>query len=579
MRRFVALIAPVLVAGFAATPPAWAGTYDVSACDAAPEFANNSWKLEVTSPTMHAFSACPSGDNPRYGLGARHRFQRAARAAQAGAATRWRFQAPPDASIVGVRANALFEQLDSRWRVGLFTRSDLVSGCLASRRASGSTCVGAMSAGDYVPLAPTDLLYSEVSCPFGGCPLPRSGRPAANGSITFARVTIADGTSPSVAGIGGDLWQDEWINGTRQVTFDATDNTGIKAVRVSVDGGVKSSAGRDCDPTQITCPGWPGVSQAVATTDLADGKHTLSVEAIDRADNTGGPTRQLLVDNTPPASPRDVAVGDGEGWRSKSTFVVTWKNPPQEFAPIAGAEYTLCPTAPSEGDCVRGTKDGRDVDALDELEVSKPGDWQLTTWLRDEAGNQRADTAAEPVHLRFDPNPPQVAIHPSDPEQPSRVLIDTADDLSGVVRGEIEMRRQGTDTWRQLEAAPEGSGFAANLHDERLADGVYELRARAWDAAGNERSSEQLTTGEPARLTLPLRIKTQLRVGKTIRTRATGARHHRRPARTRYVTRPLIAHGAGLRLHGRLVAPGDNPLQGVPVEVRSEEHTSELQSP
>ena len=104
--------------------------------------------------------------------------------------------------------------------------------------------------------------------------------------MTFARVTIADATTPNIADIGGDLWTADWIARSRHVTFNATDNTGIKEVRVSVDGGVKAGAHRECDPTDTTCPDWPGASLTVATgSDVPDGPHTLSVQAVDRADN------------------------------------------------------------------------------------------------------------------------------------------------------------------------------------------------------------------------------------------------------------------------------------------------------
>ena len=246
---------------------------------------------------------------------------------------------------------------------------------------------------------------------------------------------------------------------------------------------------------------------------------------------------------------------------------MAWKNPKQDFAPIAGVEYSLCPAPPATGQCVHGTKDGAGIEALGGLEAPQPGDWLLTTWLRDAAGNSAPETAAPAVHLRFDPTPPQVAVRQPDPENPSVVHVVASDDLSGIARGEIEIRRQGTEVWRQLDATAEPGGFAANLHDERLKDGVYELRARTWDAAGNERSSDQFDSGAAALLTLPLRIKTQLHVGKALRLHARRAGGRHAQARTVYVGRPLIQHGQRVRLYGRLVAPGDNPVQGAGVEV------------
>jgi hypothetical protein len=264
MRRSVAQLLPVLtIAALAAAPPATAGTFEVSACDAAPGFVNNSWRPHVTNPAMVMYSACPSADNPRFGLGARHKYAPRG-SAPTGAATRWIFEAPPATAIVGVRANALFEQYNQRWQTGLFTRSRLVSGCRGGRL-TGSVCFGALSAGDFIPLQPSDLLWAEVACVRGPCPLGTSRRLAARGSMTFIRVTIADGTAPAVGNVGGDLWTGRWIGGTRHITFDAADNTGIKELRVSVDGAIKAAARRDCDPTLKTCPDSPGASLTVAT--------------------------------------------------------------------------------------------------------------------------------------------------------------------------------------------------------------------------------------------------------------------------------------------------------------------------
>jgi hypothetical protein len=71
----------------------------------------------------------------------------------------------------------------------------------------------------------------------------------------------------------------------------------------------------------------------------------------------------------------------------------------------------------------------------------------------------------------------------------------------------------------------------AMLDDEHLRDGIYELRARAWDGAGNERSTDRRASGADAKVTLPLRVKTQLRVGKRVKVRARSSRG-RRAART-----------------------------------------------
>ena len=291
------------------------------------------------------------------GLTARDTISPSHRSVHTGAATRWRFDAPPATAIVGIRANALFEQTDHRWQVGLVNGSTPVIGCRAMRATTGGPCVGTMSAGSFIPLAPSSSISTAVTCVYGPCPL--GGEIGARASMTFVRVTVEDDSQPALGNVGGDLWTNGWVNGTRQLSFDASDNTGIQEVRALIDGGVRASSHRDCDPTLKTCPDWPGVNLAVATrSDIPDGSHTLSVQAVDKAGNVGEVTHNVLIDNTPPAAPADVGVAGGEAWRSTPTFDVAWKNPKQDFAPIAGVEYSLCPAPPATGQCIHGTKDG-----------------------------------------------------------------------------------------------------------------------------------------------------------------------------------------------------------------------------
>jgi hypothetical protein len=405
-----------------------------------------------------------------------------------------------------------------------------------------------------------------VYCVFGPCPVGGGGWYGWF-SLTWVAVTVSDHTLPAIANVRGSLWSGLWLNGTRRVSFDAGDNTGIKDVRVLVDGREMARAGRGCNPTLKTCPNWPGVALDVATTNgIADGKHRLVIEAVDRGNNRRALARDLYVDNTAPAAPRELAVVGGEGWKPVNRFAVAWKNPTQTASPIVGADYRLCPTVSAAKSCVSGKRDGRDLALIKDLSVPSPGDWTLTLRLRDAAGNSRPETAAAPVHLRFDPDAPVLALEPQDPEDPARIRVAANDPTSAVVRGEVALRRQGDGIWHTTPALMEQSGFTALIDDERLRDGVYELRAHAWDAAGNERSTDRRTSGEPARVVLPVRVKTQLQVGRRAARRVRAAGHKRR-TKIIYIRRPLVGHGRKVRLKGRLLAPGRNPLADVPVDV------------
>ena len=137
---------------------AFAGTFDVVACDAAPGFANNSWRPDVTHGGMTTFVACPSGDNQHLGLGARNNYYPSGWTVPGGAAARWFFDAPGDTAIVGIRANALFEQRDHRWQVGLSNGSQLLEGCAWSAADTGGSCGAVMYAGNYLPIPPSRVL-------------------------------------------------------------------------------------------------------------------------------------------------------------------------------------------------------------------------------------------------------------------------------------------------------------------------------------------------------------------------------------------------------------------------------------
>jgi hypothetical protein len=151
-------------------------------------------------------------------------------------------------------------------------------------------------------------------------------------------------------------------------------------------------------------------------------------------------------------------------------------------------------------------------------------------------------------------------------DDPARVHVDATDAISGIARGEIELRRLGGNSWRSIPAQLEPGGFSAMVDDEHLRDGVYELRAHAWDAAGNERSTDRRASGDPARLALPLRVKTRMLVGKRKRLHVRRARRGHR-IRIVYLRRPVVAQGKKLRIRGRITAAGGNPLAGVNVDV------------
>jgi hypothetical protein len=150
----------------------------------------------------------------------------------------------------------------------------------------------------------------------------------------------------------------------------------------------------------------------------------------------------------------------------------------------------------------------------------------------------------------------------ANPQDPQRVTVNARDALSGIARGEIEVRRAGSASWTSLPVQRTATGLTALVNDAVLPDGVYDLRARVLDGAGNERSTRTRLSGAPAHLLLPLRVPTALD--------ARGIRkvHGRRGRLREVLVRTATASfGSRVPIRGRLTTAGGNPLGATDVEV------------
>ena len=234
------------------------------------------------------------------------------------------------------------------------------------------------------------------------------------------------------------------------------------------------------------------------------------MQAQDTAGNVGdSPPVTARIDNTPPGRV-DVSVEGGDGWRNRNDFAAAWANPPEvDRAPIAAVGYKLCSVG---GSCSRGEQTGGDIARLG-LPVPAPGEWTLSLWRRDAAGNESEGAASVPVTLRYDPEPPQLGFEPPSAADPTRVVVPVTDEVSGLAGGAIEISASGSGTWQSLPTEMDGSRLIARIDDAALPAGGYLLRARAFDRAGNEASTDRRIDGLPMAVTLPLRIVASMRAG------------------------------------------------------------------
>lgn len=545
VRRLIVLAVLVLAVSLAGSAVAQAGTYDVVACDAAGG-ANNSWVPQLTgAPFVTTSSDCPSAGDASRGMTARNSVQ--ANSVAGPLSAQLRFTAPAGTSIVSIQASDDFYSADPAWEAALSTGSQILRGCGA-----GGTPCRISHTNETIPVDHAPYVYIDAFCPGGSCPLNSNNADhayvEAAARLYSATVRLEDDVQPTLGTPAGALWTDGWKRGTLPVSFDASDNTGIRQTALVIDGQTVLSRLHDCDASRtVPCP-QGGDSFDVPTASLGDGTHQVGLLVTDSAGNQTSSERTVAVDNTPPAPPESLTVYGGDGWHSSNDLTARWTNPTVQGAPIAAAVWTICRT--SGGDCISGSTSQQDISHLDHLRVPSDGDWTLTVRLTDQAGNTLDQGAT--ARLRVDTQAPDATFAPQTAADPDRLTVSAADATSGLASGSIELKPHDTQGWTAIPAEVAGNSLSAVVPDETLPDGVYDLRAHVADQAGNERTTTSTTSGQPATLTLPLRVPTRL--SATFR-------------RGRNLHTLIVARDRRQRITGRLVDPAGNPLRSTSISV------------
>ena len=551
MKRLLGL---VIAALFLSAPSiAAAGSYDVKACYAPPGggwIGNGSWAAEAPGPYVAAYTSCP-------GEGIVTRMSGGDGVAPYGASARHVFTAPPGTSVVRLLGNIKVEGRRG-WYGGLVDSTPRWLWC-------GNTCSTWGQYWWFEVWSRTPQLLAQVTCgDLGGCP-----RSALDGIIAMQDVivTVEDNGPPAVAITGGSVTAGGWRSGNQDVHYSASDATGIRGVEVFVDGQKRSGALGNCNEwAPRPCDDANGALALPAEYFVGDGQHTVTLRAFDGAWNAQEVTGNMLIDLTPPGRPIDAELTGTDGWRAKNAFGLQWRNPVQTASPIVAARYTICPIRNPTGACVQRQLRARSIQSLTNLSVPGSGEWRVTLWLEDDAGNADPERSVTISGLRFDDAPPEIAFAEEAASDPTQIRVKAADQTSGIGEVRIEAKRRSENAWRSLPTVLDENGFSAILDDETMPKGRYDLRATARDLAGNEQSTQSQGNGRPATRKLPLRVGTRLAVGKPKRVRAKRARGKRR-YRTVLLVRPSARYGRTIPLTGRLTTPGANPLAGADVEV------------
>jgi len=213
-----------VLVGVGATP-ALAGTYEVPVCDAA-DGKNNSWTRWSNAGDYPTSQTCPSGGSDFKGL---YVTSNSSKSGSRGGGSGWRFTAPEDATVKSI-------DFELSWR-----KKDDVDALLATDK--GIVRFYGRTGGNFsregangVGLNDARYVQTQVSC--GASSTCSFSQDFAALGLRGAVVEVEDDTNPELSAKGGSLAASASPvqEGIADVVFDATDNTGIKSVRLLVDG-------------------------------------------------------------------------------------------------------------------------------------------------------------------------------------------------------------------------------------------------------------------------------------------------------------------------------------------------------
>lgn len=453
-----------------------------------------------------AYCATPPGADPFDGAHMKS-FTRGGSTVSGTRFARWRWTAPAGTAITRVSGtwwHALHDGLEQRIGVGTWNGGFSPFASAAGTDVTPREFVAGFSPG--MPAIEDRLLCARAESKW--CSLD----PISWSAVRALTITLEDNYGPA-AGIGGDLTAGGWRRGVQTVAVSGADTgAGVRFGETFLDGARVGLTEYPCSKALIGSE-WRGTrmrpcelgvaaGQAIATNSFSDGPHGVYHCVTDFAGNGGcTPQRTVLIDNHPPVHPRSLALAGGDGWRRVNDFDISWENPDQGAAsPIGGASWRIL--GPFGYDTGVQFSGGRNLAALRDLHLLRPGVHTLQLWLRDEAANEAPGSAIS-IPLRFDELAPGIAFDVSgDPGQgfPETVSLTITDEHSGPASGAVHFRRLDAQQWTELPSkfhsgtAPNKAALVARLPDS-LSAGTYVFRAEATDFAGNTGTTTRRADG------------------------------------------------------------------------------------
>ena len=311
------------------------------------------------------------------------------------------------------------------------------------------------------------------------------------------------------------------------------------------------------DEAPDTSPTVAGASATVALGALPEGATVVRARAIGGSGVPAAAVTSAIVhvDRTPPL----VGVA-----RDPDGAETDWIGRETRIAVHAADGLSGMTAAPAGEPDTAGGRIVYAVDGGDPVIVRGPdaaialvatGDHAVTLRAYDAAGNVSRERV---LRVRVDRTSPAGELLPLDPARPRRIRA-AIDDLC-VRSATLELRRRGDIDWRTLDATLDGREAWADIPDDRLPAGAYDVRFRVEDCAGNigvlSRFASQSAAGSGASLRLPLRAELRLQLAFDGDDLA-GER-----------TRLMLALGRGVRIRGRLADADGGPIGGRVVQVQ-----------
>ena len=287
---------------------------------------------------------------------------------------------------------------------GLNTNASLLWGCGAPTSYSQCFAAQHIDVGVGYP-----SVRFEVRCGapnFGSCSTMAVNPSVAYLSAWDISVDVNDNTAPSISNVGGGLASGSWERGMQSVTWDSSDNTGIRSASLYVDGNQATNWNNSCDYTQVVpCSNLSGGSFSYNTDGLSDGSHAVALYVTDTAGNTSSWSNTIYVDHTAPAAP---SVSSSGNWQNSNSFQATVTNGGGQAAPVSRIYYQVCDSAGNNCGGVQqanpsnGGNGGQTT--LSGIALPADGDYTVRAYEQDAVGNvsSAALSNAATAHERLD---------------------------------------------------------------------------------------------------------------------------------------------------------------------------------